>query len=176
MSLPLLVGSCASDPDATAPPLRSAAADKNRLFGDPGLVPTREGERARTELARAGEIERAIRILPGVEDVGVDVELGADATLQSAVVVIRTSSDTAERNQEAAQRIVRGVLGPEGLAATEIVVKSPPAPETLGPTGVPTLPLALALLGLGVSAGITLERGRRLWIRRHGRRRRRTRA
>src|SRR5690606_7595610 len=43
-----------------APPPAEARSDKEALFGDPMLVPSRAGERAREELALAGEIERLI--------------------------------------------------------------------------------------------------------------------
>ena len=149
-----------------------ALPDKARLYGDPGLLPTREGERARREVARAGEIERAVRLLPGVEEVRVDVELEQDGSLRAAAVVARAQAGTRGDIEPATRRIVEVVLGPDAPAATTVLVAElPPVPEDLEP-GLPIVPLALALLGLGVSAGIALERSRRMLGRRRSRRRR----
>ncbi len=44
-----------------APPASPPAPDKRALYGDPALVPTRAGERAREELALAGSVAAAVR-------------------------------------------------------------------------------------------------------------------
>jgi len=139
--------------------------DKASLFGDPALLPTREGERARTELAYAGEIESAIRLLQGAVDVRVDVELTPRLEAPTAAVVARFAAETAlnERRLDI-DRILHAVLPDGGAARTEIVlsVVEPERPES-GPSKAP---LAIACLGLGFCVGVAFERLRKLGRRR----------
>jgi hypothetical protein len=147
-----------------------ARPDKAELFGDPGLVPTREGERARRELARAGEIEKALAIVPLVRRSRVDVELDeAGAVARVLVVVDAEASD--DELEPTVRRIVGSVAGSDALDSAEIIVRSQPNEPTKAP---PSWALLATVLALGVSLGISYERGRRvLAIRRRGALRRR---
>ena len=141
------------------------AADKEALYGDPGLVPSREGERARRELATAGEIDGAVRILPGVDDVRVDVEHRPGLPDAIAVVVRLTGGSSSEAVREQVVTIVAGVAGDDAAGDAEIVVAVPTREEA---PGRPELPvgLALALLGFGASVGVTADRLLRRRLRR----------
>ena len=65
------------------------AADKAALFGDPALVPTRDGERARREIASAEELRKALELLHAVERARVSIELDDDGHVKSGIVVGR---------------------------------------------------------------------------------------
>jgi hypothetical protein len=143
---------------------RGPTPDKAALFGDPTLVPTRVGEQARRELARAGEIEAAIAVLPGVDAVRVTVESAEPE--HRVVVTLRASADEASVRRAVAA-IVEGVMGRERPHALALIVDAT-SPDIDRPTGIP-LALALALVGLGASAGITLDRLARLRRRRRRR-------
>jgi type III secretory pathway lipoprotein EscJ len=150
---------------APAPDRRPAgrsAPDKEAMFGDAGLVPTREGERARTEVALAGEIHNALAVLPEVARVRIDVELGDAEEEPTGVVVaaeLRGDASVEAVFRDAAGKIVRAIAGPVPDETLVVLTSSTPAD---GDTPAPALPLllALALLGLGVSMGVTGERAR----------------
>lgn len=151
----LALGACGEPARPRAP---ERGADKARLFADPGLVPTREGERARRELALAGQIRGALETMHDVESVSVDVELAATTPRVLATISART--DDAARLSELehyANEAATAVVG--ATAEVDVLLDVAPAPEPTGPSA-PALPLAFALLGLGVSAGIAAERYR----------------
>lgn len=131
-------------------------ADKRSLYGDPSLVPTRAGERAREELALAGSVEAAVRARAGAGALAVEVRLPA-GTDPGAVVIAGEVALAAE----AVQRLAEGVVGP--WSAGRVQVELGPAP-TLADEPPPRVgwALALALLGLGAAAGVSLDR----WIAR----------
>lgn len=153
-----------------APPPAEARSDKEALFGDPMLVPSRAGERAREELALAGEIERLIAADPAIAAVRVHVRAGDRGANEGAppqIVVVARARAGEALDRERLERIARAVVGDEAArvdvdrligAASE----EPPARDLAR-----DLLLALALLALGASAGITVDR-----VRRGGRRRR----
>jgi hypothetical protein len=133
------------------------ATDKAALFGDPSLVPTREGERARREVALAQEIEQALGVLPSVTRARVDVELPerpADADARVLAVVAGEPGADAAALTERTRAVARTVMGP--AAAIEVVSEPIPAPA---PPAVPMRwPLLLGVLGLGFFGGTLLER------------------
>jgi hypothetical protein len=151
---------CGETPVRTHPP--APRPDKAALFGDPGLVPTRAGERARLELSRAGEIERGIALLPDVDAVRVDVRIDDDARTVGLVAVVRgVAGSDADAIEATARNIATGVLGP-GLPADARFVVEAAAVDAPPPTPRPAWPLLLALLGLGLSGGVAFERSRRI--------------
>jgi hypothetical protein len=152
-----------------------ARPDKAELFGDPGLVPTREGERVRTELARATEIAAVLEVLVDVEHAHVDVELDDVRALRGLVISLRlTERGDPVVVEHAVRDVVTAVFSADAADQARVLISTPdasplPPPRTLGPA------LAFALLGLGVSLGVTLER-LRLYRMREGTRVRRRRS
>ncbi|KIG18803.1 hypothetical protein DB30_07139 [Enhygromyxa salina] len=133
-------------------------ADKRSLFADASLVPTREGERIRRELALAGELTTALELLE-FGPVHVDLELRAEHG--SAVVVAQppAHTDASVEQLEAEVAELAGAIVPE-LAPNQIHVWLRPRPEPPAPKRDRSWALTLACLGLGLSLGVTLERVR----------------
>lgn len=152
----MMLPACAEPTTAPALP----QPDKARLYGDPGLVPTREGERVRRELALAGELRRVIEERHDVLGAQVDVELspaplsGPPRVLISAAVAEKPDDSELEHY---ALEAAAAVIGP--TAETTVLWHLAPEGPPQGPGPLP-IPLALAVLGLGLSAGIALERVR----------------
>jgi hypothetical protein len=145
-------------PPARPGPTRTRVA-KGSVFGDAALVPTREGERARRELATAGQIERAIATLPIVAQVTTDVGTQASGDLRAVVVVaLRRPADDAAH----LRAIIDGLAASIAGGPVHVVIEPPPPTQPAAP--VPWL-LVLGLLGLGVSLGVAAERLRG-WPRR----------
>jgi hypothetical protein len=146
-----------------SPAARSAprTTDKAALFADPTLVPTRDGEAARRELAESGEITKAIRATSWIDDAHVDVEHAGERT-RVLVGGMRTSS--APDDLDARVRdIVRAVCGDD----IDLVLAIADAPTTPQRRRL-DLPLGLALVGLGASIAVLADRG---WRRRLAKRR-----
>lgn len=163
LGLALAVLACAPAP---APPPARPTPDKRALYGDPALVPTRRGESARDELARAGEIERLLAVDPRLAEIRVHIA-SRGAGPPEVAIGARVVGD-APVDEAAIASLARAVLGaPEA----PVLVHALPAVAAPPPAERPNLPLALALalVGLGASAGITLDR---LARRRRARRRR----
>jgi hypothetical protein len=152
-TLLVLVGVGCSAPARPAAPRR--AVDKESLYGDAGLVPTREGERVRRELALAGELREAIEQL-GLSGVHVDVELNEPP---GVIVIAQMAPESDAEKLEAtvdefARVIVPGATSVQvQLRSSEIAAQSPAPLEGGRPWTI-----ALACLGLGLSLGITVER------------------
>ncbi|MFV8754030.1 hypothetical protein ACNOYE_26085 [Nannocystaceae bacterium ST9] len=133
-----------------AEPRRPAGApDKRELFADPSLVPTREGERARRELALADELERLLA----------RAEIPASVTVSliepaSAVVVAR--SDELEATRTIAHAALPAIA-PERIT---ISLAEPNERAPLNEQGARGLPIVLLALGLGLASGVALERAR----------------
>jgi len=151
----LLVACAAPAPRAPSRP----APDKQALYGDPALVPTRAGERAREELARAASVAAAVRARAGAGALAVEVRLPAGED-PGAVVV---TGEVALAAEDVA-RIAEGVVGP--WSAGRVQVELGPAVELgSGAARVDDPParsgwaLALALIGLGAAGGVALDRG-----------------
>lgn len=179
----LLLAACGDAPARPAP--RAAGPDKASLFGDPALMPTRAAEHARRELAVAGQLESLMRMHPGITEVRADVTLPPPAafgrralTTHARATVVALASRPSPALRTEATAIARGVLG-EGAGLTLTVTDPHPGDATSTTDGERggdpprrdlDLPLALALLGLGASLGVTLDRA---WARRRLRRLRR---
>jgi hypothetical protein len=142
---------------STPPPSPRAAArtDKRTLYGDAALVPTREGERARNELALAAQIVAALRVLPAIEEVAADVELWGEPSPRVVVVARTRGAHDPTRLQPEVDAIARAIVGP---AEVHVQIAAPEPTPPLAPDRNPVL--VLALLGLGVSLGVAIERVR----------------
>ena len=101
-------------------------ADKADIFGSVTLVPTRAGERARAELAMAGEAARLVSRLPGVRDVALTARLEGETTISGVVVlepdpppdltgvIASVAADVAKIPVSSVRITARGGRGPEG--------------------------------------------------------------
>jgi hypothetical protein len=144
---PLLVLSLFACGPAEPPPRASGSPDKRELFGDAGLVPTREGERMRRELAMADELERLLARASVPASVSVSLTEPA-----SAVVVAGTGE------LEQVRTIARAAL--PGIADARIHVTIAELGEPEDHDDAPRLLPALVLtLGLGIALGVAMERG-----------------
>lgn len=162
IALALLLGGCDAPAAPRPAPSTGRSIDKAALYGDPSLVPTRAGERAREELGLAQAIARALELLAGVEQARVDVELprrGVDAPARVLAVLRRRSADDPAPLRARARRIATAVVGPDTVVEV-IVGSAPPAPSP-APARMPW-PLILGVLGLGFFAGTLVERARRI--------------
>ncbi|MFO7566066.1 MAG: hypothetical protein R6X02_25705 [Enhygromyxa sp.] len=159
---------CACEQRAVERP-SPAALDKQAVFGSASLVPTREGERARRELAIAGELEQALARL-GLGPAMVDVELrgaGGETHEASAVIVIARRPHHLDAGQaEATVAELVGAMVP-GLEAGGLHLWwQPTIAEAPGPAHAPTWrswALMFSCLGLGLSLGVLAERMRSRW-------------
>lgn len=121
-------------------------ADKQALYGDPALVPTREGERVRRELMLAGELERLLAHADVAASVAVSL-LGPGHAL-----IVAHADD-----QGRVMAIARASLPDEEVAEVELVLvptRPEPAPERS------PLPYVVVALALGLSLGVAGERAR----------------
>ncbi len=158
MPLCALLAACAS-PQPPRRPADAQTASKASLFGDAALVPTRQGERARAELAVSAEVQRVVAVLPAVQTVAVSVRLpatrgDADTPARAAVSVIVAAEADAHSVRRDVEAVTRTWLGEEALIET-LVAARPDAPD---PDELPWPMLTLALLGLGASLGVTVDR------------------
>lgn len=128
---------------------------KRELFGDPALVPTRAGERAREELALADAVSSALGAL-GAEGLAVEVRLPA-AGDPGAVVV--TGAGPPGWGEAEAARLVGELCGPWSAGVVRVAWRGAAPTPPRGRAG--DLPLYGALLGLGASAGVAVDRLRR---------------
>lgn len=160
VGLILVASGCAApSPRAPAP---ESAGDKQASYGDPTLLPTREGERVRMEVALAREIEQALDVLPGVLHSRVDVELPRPGAREPerVLAVAEVSAETdVSAARAATESIVRAVVGPAASAEVVIATAADDEPPS---EPRPSMMLLLAILGLGLSGGIAIERARGL--------------
>ena len=157
----VVLAGCEGPPPAPV----AAPTDKRALYGDPGLVPTRAGERAREELARAGSVAAALRARAEVRALAVEVRLPTPGDPGAAVIAGELSLDTAT-----VTRIAEGVLGPWSAGRVQVELTPPAgaveredvpiAAERAEPRWWPRWALGVALVGLGLSAGVSIERVR----------------
>lgn len=156
-ALPVVaVIACACDHQpSSVHPSPAAKLDKQKTYGSASLVPTREGERARRELAIAGELEQALAQL----DLGpahVDVELREPVTV---IVIARLRDDRSPSEAERTAITLALAMVPELQPANLHVWLQPASAEP--PTPDPaahTWQLMVACLGLGLFLGIAHER------------------
>lgn len=154
----VLVLVCAGCPAPQRPAVPGRTVDKQTLYGDAGLVPTREGERVRHELALAGELRAALLQL-GLSAVHVDVELNDPP----GVIVIAQLDPEADADAlEALEATITGfarVIVPDATTVhVELRRGEPDGERPAPPDGGRAWAIALACLGLGLSLGVTVER------------------
>jgi len=165
--LVMTLAACAPPPSPTesAPPGRGGKASKEALFGDPSLVPTRAGERARVEIALARTIEEHLAEDPQLTAVRVHVASADGKGEGPAQVVISFQGPHggAQDQEERARELALGILGDREANLTIDRIEAPRGAQVLSPAQVRPLSiiLALALLALGASAGISIDRLRR---------------
>lgn len=138
--------------------------DKAALFGDPGLVPTRAGERARRELALAGELRASLSAL-GFRELHVSVTLEPRPRVG---VSGRLPQDLADEGRAVEAKIVtlaRSLIADLEPADVHLWLREPPRQPEAPPRRLPLLGLGLALLALGISLGVSIERARAAWRR-----------
>lgn len=140
-------------------PAATRVLDKEALYGDPALVPTRAGERAREELAIAAAVAAAVRAHGGGAPV-VEVRLPAGADGGAVVVageLALAPDDVVRVAEEVAPAWSVGRVRVFARAAAPGVSEAACSPDRTGPRW----PLGLALVGFGASAGIAVDRLRR---------------
>jgi len=167
LSLACLCLACEPGPPRAEP--RPGPVDKQDLYADPSLVPTRAGERARRELALAGELRKAIDLL-GVGATQVDVELGGP---RPRVIVVASAPGIGQAPHAQLRTTVEtlALATVDNLRVEEVTVVLPTHDQahlddpqtswTQDPRrgGAPLpIAIAIALLGLGLSAGVCAER------------------
>lgn len=162
-----LLGACGDPPARRAPPM-ARPADKAAMYGDPALIPTRSGERARAEVALAEEIRVALETLHEVESARVSVRTLDGETPHSAALVLRGHPGSSSLGLRArATRIAASILG---STRAELTVEVSVAQVEATQDDTPPRPLILvAVLGLGFFLGLTFDRMRRLVSRRQSR-------
>ena len=159
LALLLPWGGCGKPRQAPA----RAETTKASLFGDASLIPTRAGEQARAELALSAELTRVVLALPDVVAATATVRTpseprglrAAQPSPTRAVVAATTAADSdATQTHRDVEALTRTWLGPQ--ADVQVIVAYAPdlAPETPPPLGM----LAFALLGLGATLGVTVDR------------------
>lgn len=150
-------------PEATRP-APTGRPDKATLYGDASLLPTRAGERAREELAITAQIWGALEQL-GLEPKQIEVELEPQPRVV-AIVRLPASAERAAQRDAVTELCLALVprLEPADLHlwlradADASVAARDEAPEPR--TGPSPWLLGLVCIGLGLSLGVTLERGR----------------
>jgi hypothetical protein len=150
----MLVLVCAGCPAPQRPAAARRTVDKQALYGDAALVPTREGERVRRELALAGELQQAVEQL-GLAAVHVDVELNDPP---GVIVIAQLDAEADPASLDATITAFARVLVPDAskvqVELRQIELGERPAPSDGGRPWA----IVLACLGLGLSLGVTVER------------------
>lgn len=136
-------------------------ADKQALYGDPALVPTRAGEVAREELAVAAAVAAALAAQADADAPVVEVRLPSGTDAGAVVVAGVVGLAPAE-----VVGVAEAVAGPWSVGRVEVFVRAgapSPGESASRPAAPAAMPwgLGLALLGLGASAGIAVDRRRR---------------
>lgn len=135
--------------------LAAPGPDKAALYGDPALVPTRAGERAREELALAAAVAAAVGAHADGHAPVVEVRLPA-GTDGGAVVVAGALALAPDE----VVRVAEAVVGPWSVGRVAVFVRAGAPARPAAPAGVDWR-LAAALVGFGASAGIAVDRLRR---------------
>lgn len=161
----VLAGAGCGDP---APrPVSSGNAEapsKAELFGSATLVPTRAGEQARAELSLAAELTRVVEAMPRVESAEVAIRLppptfGGNAPAPPRAlmtVALEPEADSASL-RTSVEGSARTWLGPDAELSVTMVESAPHAPPTEERPGRLVM-IAVTLLGLGASLGVTVDR------------------
>lgn len=170
--LGMTLAACAPPPNATRGDAIRASrasepgkASKEALFGDPSLMPTRDGERARVEIALARTIEEHLAEDPRLTAVRAHVTRagGQDGGPTQVVISFHGPQEGAQAQEERALELALGILGDPAAQVTIDRVEAPRGAQEPPPAQVRPLSilLALVLLALGASAGISVDRLRR---------------
>lgn len=145
-------------------PNRPSKASKEALFGDPSLMPTRAGERARVEIALARTIEEHLAEDPRLRAVRAHVTSASGQGEPTQVVIsFQGPQEGAQAQEERARELAVGILGDPAAQVTIDRLEAPRGAQEPSPAQVRPLSivLALVLLALGASAGISVDRLRR---------------
>lgn len=137
---------------------------KAELFGSATLVPTRAGEQARAELALAAELTRVVEAMPRVESAEVAIRLPPTTFRQTPpaparalmTVALEPEADVASL-RGSVETAARTWLGPSAELSVTMVESAPHAPPTEERPGRLVM-IAVTLLGLGASLGVTVDR------------------
>jgi len=150
------------------PSTTGQTTSRAKLFGAPELVPTREGEAIRRELATSAEIRDTLAGVLVWEIEHVQVRLPTRAGPPGHVtVVLKAGGEPSElSDSEIAQtrKIVAGVVPVAGWTADQTDVVLAPSVDVERPPPADTprdVLLALCLIGFGASFGIVIDRSRR---------------
>lgn len=175
----LLGHSGCSDPPPPRAPV-SVRATKSSLYGNVALVPTRAAEHARAELSVAAELQTALLSLPGVHDATVAVRVPAASPLlarrasvapTTALITTALAHDVdVDAHRAEAMALAATWLGPGAQIQLSAHSASDNDPDDPGAPDRPWAWLALCLIGLGASAGVTLDRALERQRRRRPRR------
>jgi hypothetical protein len=154
-----------SKPSKPSKPSRPGKASKEALFGDPSLMPTRDGERARVEIALARTIEEHLAEDPRLTAVRAHVTSasGHSGGPTQVVISFRGPQEGAQAQELRARELALGILGDPAAQVTIDRIEAPRGAQEPSPAQVRPLSivLALVLLALGASAGISVDRLRR---------------
>jgi hypothetical protein len=154
IALAVVVIVCGACPAPQRPAVPTRTLDKQALYGDAGLVPTREGERVRRELALAGELQQVVLQL-GLAAVHVDVELNDPP---GVIVIARADPEADAESLEATITRFAHVIVPDATTVHVELRLEQGSERPAQPDGGPPWAIALACLGLGLSLGVTVER------------------
>jgi len=159
---------CESEPAPASEPAAFAHTrpDKASLYADASLLPTRAGERARRELALAGQLSAALEHL-ALTPLQIDVRLGQPPSV--VVIASRAHSPDASPSEIVAEDIRELCLAtipdldPAGVHLWLRPAPADSAPRELPRPRSPLWALVFACIGFGLSLGVSLERlrGRR---------------
>jgi len=164
LAVALSATACGDPPPRPVPTTNATGPSKAELFGSASLVPTRAGERARAELALAAELDRVLEAMRAVDTADVAIRLPpttfdshASAPARALVTVALEPDADAASARIGIGRTARTWLGPQAELDVTVAEAAPIAePTQERPSKL--LMLAVALLGLGASLGVTVDR------------------
>jgi len=163
--LQIALAGCAPPPSPRSAPQVRHKTSKEALFGDPSLVPTRAGERARVEIALARTIEEHLAEDPEISAVRAHVASADGKGEGPAQIVISLQGPRggALEQEERAREVALAILGDREAKVTIDRIEAPRGAQEPPSAQVRPLSviLALALLALGASAAISVDRLRR---------------
>ena len=155
---------CGDPPPRPVPAAEEAGPSKGELFGSATLVPTRAGEQARAELALGSELTRVVEAMPPVESVEIAIALPPAtfgrtpaAPSRALMTVALLPEADAASVRASVEGAARTWLGPDAELSVTMVESAPHAPPTEERPGR-LLMIAVTLLGLGASLGVTVDR------------------
>lgn len=159
-----LVLACAGCSEAVDRRPQPRQATRSTLFGAPELVPTREGERIRRELATAAEIRQTLAGFLPWRIHHVQVRLSHEGVRGRVSVVLQVNPDAAEVEPyvDQIQRIVAGIVPETGWRAEQTTVVVGASERDIPGPREPFRPrdilLVLSIFGFGASFGVVVDR------------------